>query len=92
MHSFELKCMSIDPEFYMTPAMTNASWKNPLCKERHVFTRHATHGFHYLLCGRVDFHEASPVCVCKYCNMTCEQYHFFRCVSRPFSLMSAANM
>jgi len=40
----------IDPDFYLTLAMCNTSWKVINCKDRHMFMRCACHGFHHLFC------------------------------------------
>jgi hypothetical protein len=87
------KRMQIDPMFYLTPAVVNTEWKHFLQKSRHIVTRHAMHGFHHLLCVRATFHHADiDHCRCKFCDQSCDQYHFIQCASRPFTLTKAASM
>jgi Reverse transcriptase (RNA-dependent DNA polymerase) len=53
----------IDPDFYETPAFSDAKWKNVNFKDRHLLTRYACHGFHHKICKRKDYHiEANDKC------------------------------
>ena len=87
------KVLSIDPDFYDTPAMQCDTWKAPLYETRHCLTRHAMHGFHYVVCNRRGFHEAdTSSCVCKFCKQPCALYHFLKCSSHNISLTKAAEI
>jgi hypothetical protein len=57
----------IDPNFYETPAFSDAKWKNVNFKGRHLLTRYACHGFHHKICIRKEYHiGANDECKCKY--------------------------
>jgi hypothetical protein len=75
----EQKMAEIDPEFLLTPAMTDPSWKACLRPNRHVVTRHAGHGFHHLICNDASFHSATENCICRLCRGSCPQYHLLTC-------------
>ena len=82
-----------DPYFFETQAMCSDVWKQPLFKNRHVYTRFAVHGFHHLICtDRVNFHEAREGCVCKLCGKDCDQYHMEKCEKRVISITEYAHM
>ena len=81
--TFSKKMREVSQEFYQTAAMTDERWKGPLQDLRHLITRLATHGFHHELCTRRDFHAASDLCVCRYCDQPCPQYHFDICAVAP---------
>jgi hypothetical protein len=82
---------SICQEFYKTETMTKSNWKQGLFKDRHVFTRFACHGYHYLFCSNQSFHfEPSNECVCKFCGKHCNKYHILDCEIRDMSLREAS--
>lgn len=85
------KMSEIDFEFYMTAAMKSDIWHQSNFIKRHVFTRYAAHGFHFLVCNNPSFHDANLNCICKYCSSMCGQYHFKRCALKPLSLNQCAS-
>ncbi|CAB3388479.1 Hypothetical predicted protein [Cloeon dipterum] len=87
------KISEIDPAFYGAPAMVEQSWKNVCYTMRHALTRHACHGFHFLLCKRKIYHtSATKECVCKLCDKEIDFYHFLSCDKNDLSLSQAANL
>jgi len=72
------KMAEVQGEFFGTPAMTQNNWKEALCDERHIVTRHAMHGFHHKICTNKDFHHAEPACACVLCGETASQYHLLQ--------------
>ncbi len=88
---YDKKFASIDPGFYRVPVMLQSGWRDAHQPLRHVVTRFGCHGFHFELCLNLSFHEALPTCVCKYCHLSCSQYHFMTCEFVPFTLTSVAN-
>jgi hypothetical protein len=82
-----------DPYFFETLAMCSDVWKQPLFKNRHVYTRFAVHGFHHLICtDRANYHDAKEGCVCKLCGKDCDQYHLENCEKRVLSITDYAHM
>jgi hypothetical protein len=80
-------------EFYMTCKMQNKNWQRILFEDRHVFTRFACHGYHYLFCKNKHFHfDAKADCMCEYCNESCDQYHINQCTVKKVSLREAAKI
>jgi hypothetical protein len=78
-------------EFYETETMKNGNWRRGLFPDRHVFTRFACHGYHFLFCKNPMFHyEPNPECECKYCGNKCEKYHIMNCKARKVSLREAS--
>jgi hypothetical protein len=49
------KQTEICDEYYMTCIMQNKNWQSILFEDRHVFTRFACHGYHYLFCKNKHF-------------------------------------
>lgn len=87
------KIREIEPMFYDTPAMQNPSWKQINCEDRHMFTRHAVHGFHYLLCTDKSFHHsAKEECECEKCGEKIGLYHLLECPAKSLTLAQAAKM
>jgi hypothetical protein len=39
--------------FYSIPAFKSNLWKSSNCADRNMFTRHAIHGFHHLICTTI---------------------------------------
>jgi hypothetical protein len=89
----EFKLDSVDPEFLLTPAMTDQSWTSPLAKNRSAVCRHAVHGFHHVFCATDGFHEPSIACICHRCGQHCPTYHSSSCRASPYSsiIQLAAN-
>jgi hypothetical protein len=88
-----VKQTEICDEFYTTCTMENTNWKSILFEDRHVFTRFACHGYHYLFCKNQNFHfEAKAECMCEYCNESCDQYHLTKCTVKKVSLREAAKI
>src|SRR5690606_12237150 len=85
---FLQKREEISPEFYETPAMTNTVWTQANHKDRHVLTRHASHGFHFKICSQQQFHErAGEGCHCTLCNgSNIGVYHLMQCTANHRSL------
>jgi hypothetical protein len=82
---------TIENKFYETPAMTDNKWKRCNFLNRHVYTRHACHGFHFKLCKNKVFHDkAEDDCVCEKCNEKMETYHFLECKMNNDSLHKVA--
>jgi hypothetical protein len=74
-----------------TPAMVNPDWKKSCFEDRHLFTRFACHGFHYVLCRTKSYHaSASETCVCDKCNHPMDLYHFLDCTQNNMSLIEAS--
>jgi hypothetical protein len=88
------KINEIEPMFYDTPAMKDPSWKQINCKDRHMFTRHSVHGFHYLLCADKSFHQsAKKDCECEKCgDKEIGVYHLLECQAKSLTLAQAAKM
>ena len=88
------KNKEIEPMFYDTPAMQNPSWKQMNCADRHMFTRHSVHGFHYLLCTNKSFHQsATKDCECEKCGVKeIGVYHLLECQAKTLTLAQAAKM
>ena len=85
------KFSQIEPEIYDTPAMVNQTWKAACYANRHVITRHACHGFHFVLCQTKEYHSvAKPTCVCELCGKSMELYHLFNCDMNQSSLTQVA--
>jgi hypothetical protein len=83
----------IDPDFYLTPAMCNTSWKEINCKDRHMFTRYACHGFHHLFCKDKMYHfSAKENCECEKCGESIKFYHLFECKANSLTLSQAASL
>jgi Reverse transcriptase (RNA-dependent DNA polymerase) len=81
----------IDDKFYDTPAMVNPDWKKSCFDDRHLFTRFACHGFHYVLCLTKSYHaSASETCICDKCNQPMDLYHFLDCTKNNMSLIEAS--
>jgi len=79
----EIKMATIEPEFFGTQAMVSDDWKGVRFTNRHLITRFASHGFHYVICSRMGFHEVSEECICVYCNHPAPKYHLMNCPSSP---------
>ncbi|KAJ4428314.1 hypothetical protein ANN_24333 [Periplaneta americana] len=60
------KTAEIDPAFFRTPAMNYEEWKAANFELRHHYTRGANHGFHYRICTRKGFHQASDLYCIKF--------------------------
>ena len=75
----EAKRASVNSDFFSTPAMTDPSWKEAGSRKRHVMTRIACHGSHFLLCQTTGFHEPNPDCTCRLCYRLCRRYHGSEC-------------
>ena len=89
LESQQKKVGEIDKEFYNTSAMIVTTWTQPEQKDRHVFTRYAVHGFHYLLCNNMEYHTASmDSCKCKLCGHDCSTYHMKSCTSSNLKSLS----
>ena len=84
----EVKATDINFEFYFTHAMLSDFWKVLNFSDRHLYTRFACHGFHFVLCTNIVFHECDVTCFCKFCGSECGQYHFLRCCNVPFKSLS----
>jgi hypothetical protein len=84
------KLVEVGPEFYVTPAMLDNSWKAALFRARHVYTRYSIHGFHHRMCTKRHFHYAELDCVCANCNGPCSQYHLLLCENFSSSLRAIA--
>ena len=80
----------IEQSFFATQAMRTDEWKGAMQARRHVATRYAVHGFHFLLCTNSNFHEPCGDCVCVYCKHPCSTYHFSDCENVPYSLSQLA--
>jgi hypothetical protein len=71
--------------------MTVNKWKQCNYVNRHVYTRHACHGFHYILYKSKHFHDkAEAGCVCKKCGEKMVTYHYLKCKINDVSLHLAA--
>ena len=81
---YQNKMREIPADFYRTPAMTSAAWKQPLQDRRHIYTRYAVHGFHHKLCRTIGFHRPDESCICRNCSESCQLYHFDLCQFRPY--------
>jgi hypothetical protein len=82
---------TIENKFYDTPAMTTEKWKMCNFVNRHVYTRHACHGFHYTLCKSKHFHYcAEDDCECEKCGKKMDTYHFLYCEKNTLSLYKVA--
>jgi hypothetical protein len=79
----EEKLASVDAEFFVTPAMLDDGWKQPLSGVRSTLCRHAIHGFHHKFCVTTTFHEPDEYCQCRYCGGICQRYHFSSCLAPP---------
>jgi len=66
--------------------MINDVWKRPNFEKRHVYTRFSCHGFHFLICENIEFHDADENCICELCNEKCGHYHLKSCINRKQSL------
>ena len=53
----EAKLGELEPDFYVSPALTQDEWKGPMCSKRHVVTRFSCHGFHFALCNKPNCYE-----------------------------------
>lgn len=84
----EEKERAVDFEFYFTEAMSNSFWKQPNFNSRHVYTRFSVHGFHFLFCSDLAFHNSTITCTCKFCKGPCGTYHALRCKDNPFESMA----
>jgi Reverse transcriptase (RNA-dependent DNA polymerase) len=94
------KISEIDLKFYDTPAMTDPTWKRACFEDRHIFTRFACHGYHYVLCcsalnarknQKKDYHaSARPSCKCSKCGQHMGTYHFSECADNDLSLTEAS--
>jgi hypothetical protein len=82
---------AICQEFYQIETMTNGNWKQGIFPDRHVFTRFACHGYHYLFCKNKSFHfESIDKCKCEFCGEQCEKYHILNCKIKKMSLREAS--
>jgi hypothetical protein len=89
--NWAFKLAEIDPKFYETPAMVDQNWKNSCFENRHVFTRYACHGYHYVLCKNQKFHLCvKSKCKCKKCGQQMDNYHFLECKENNMSLVEAS--
>jgi hypothetical protein len=85
------KISEIDPKFFDTPAMIDPSWKRACFENRHIFTRFACHGYHYVLCRNKDHHaSALRSCKCSKCGQKMDTYHFPECPDNALSLIQAS--
>ena len=67
----------INQMFYLTPAMTQTWWTEPLQPRRHHVTRFAVHGFHHKICVTPEWHAPCSDCICRHCLESChETYHW----------------
>lgn len=81
---FANKMRDIPPEFYSTKAMTCPKWRECNKQEvRFMVIGHALHGYHHKLCKTCTFHTPCSICVCKFCDQTCERYHLDNCQKCP---------
>jgi hypothetical protein len=81
------KMIDVPLSFFQTHAFSNQSWKGPLFDKRHISTRFAVHGFHYLICTDKTFHfMATENCICSLCKGPCSQHHLANCPKRVLSL------
>jgi hypothetical protein len=81
----------VSEEFYQTETMRNGNWRRALFPDRHVFTRYACHGYHYVYCKKKAKHfEPENDCCCKFCDQPCEKYHITKCSVKTLSLRQAA--
>jgi hypothetical protein len=81
------KMLDVPLSFFQTHAFSNQSWKGPLFDKRHIFTRFAVHGFHYLICTDKSFHfMATEDCICSLCKGPCSQHHLATCPKRVLPL------
>ena len=90
LHLYDEKYALIEPEFFLTRAMTVASWRGPHQGDRHVVTRYAAHGFHHTMCVTQLFHDPVESCICRFCSSRCTKYHFLACTMNPHNLTSVA--
>ena len=79
----KVKAKSIDPEFRLSPAITSSAWKNGNFRKRHLITRFSVHGFHFLLCRTLNWHEPNESCTCRLCGQPCGRYHAGHCTQAP---------
>lgn len=71
----------IDPEFRLTPAVTQSDWQRSNYEKRHLVCRVSVHGFHYKLCNDTPCRERNEFCICKYCgDSASELSHVFHCM------------
>ena len=85
------KRADIESAFYVTDAMTNRDWTGPNNKFRNPINRLAVHGFHHKFCKRAEYHDPSPICVCKLSGKECTRYHFDTCNNKKKSLLEYSN-
>jgi hypothetical protein len=84
------KLEDVDRTFFEAPLALAMNHMSHLDENRHVFTRHAAHGYHADLCTRNDFHYADENCVCGLCGRECPQYHLMECTQNTRSIRDYA--
>ncbi|KAJ4435407.1 hypothetical protein ANN_18022 [Periplaneta americana] len=62
-------------DFYSTDAMSTTEWMQGGYDLRHIMTRLAVHGFHYMICQNKKFHQPDAECMCELCSELCDRYH-----------------
>jgi hypothetical protein len=73
--------------------MQNKNWQRIFFEDRHVFTRFACHGYHYIsFVKNRNFHfDAKADSMCEYGNESRDQYHLTQCTVKKVSLQEAAH-
>ena len=64
------------------PAFQFTEWKKKNQKNRHIFTRATSHGFHHLLCSRPRCFDTTLNCMCSLCHEAADLYHILNCNHR----------
>jgi hypothetical protein len=77
-------------DFYETHAVTDSKCKQ--CNvNRFVHTRHACHGFHFVLCKSKHFHsKTEESCACEKYEEIIDAYHYLKCRINDNSVHEAA--
>ena len=75
----EVGFSELDPEVFLSPAMTQTDWRGPMREKRHVVTRFAAHGFHFKLCFWKESHTVQHNCVCRFCFSPLSLLHGIEC-------------
>jgi hypothetical protein len=88
---FHAKKLEINPIFYDTFTHLNNEWKTACHRNRHVVTRFAVHGFHFMMCSNKNYHVSEKNCICSLCGLHCGQYHLNECKKRVLTLWQYAN-
>jgi hypothetical protein len=89
---WESRMSDFDDQIFNTPAFMSSNWREPLQDNRHLVCRTSAHGFHHKFCDKGACREVDESCRCKFCHLSCEQYHFLNCGASPFvSLRSMDN-